>query len=133
MTTANLVAERATSRTRRRVSPLLAVCGVCGGAGASTLSYLIARHAVARQTGHVVVGDTGGPTSGLALRAGVESMRSLAETSEQVAHDLPLAGGLYAIDASVDGECELRVIASGPRLASSGDPRGLHALLEMAC
>ena len=31
----------------RALSPLLAVCGVCGGAGTSTLSYHIARFAAA--------------------------------------------------------------------------------------
>ncbi len=66
------------------------------------------------------------------LRAGVESVRSLADASEQIARGLPLAGGLYAVDTDVGGECELRVIATGPQLASPGDPKGLGALLAMA-
>jgi hypothetical protein len=136
LTAAHIVVEQAsngTSRPRRHVAPLLAVTGVCGGAGASTLSYLIARHAVAREQGHVLVCDTGGPTGGLALRAGVESVRSLAEASEHVARELPLAGGLYAVDPEGSTrESELRVIATGPRLAGPGDPRGLRALLAMA-
>jgi len=135
MTTGHLVIEHGRNETSRplpRVAPLLAVVGVCGGAGASTLSYLIARQAVTRQHGHVLVCDTGGPTGGLALRAGVESVRSLAETSEHIARKIPLAGGLYAIDPGVGSECELRVIATGPRLASPGNPRGLRTLLRMA-
>ena len=135
MTTGHLAIERdgrGIACPQARVAPLLAVCGVCGGAGASTLSYLIARYAVSAEKGHVLVCDTGGPTGGLALRAGVESVRSLADASEQIARGLPLAGGLYAVDADVGGECELRVIATGPQLASPGDPKGLGALLAMA-
>ena len=135
MTIGHLAIERDGRRIacpQARVAPLLAVCGVCGGAGASTLSYLIARYAVSAEKGHVLVCDTGGPTGGLALRAGVESVRSLADASEQIARGLPLAGGLYAVDADVGGECELRVIATGPQLASPGDPKGLGALLAMA-
>ena len=40
---------------------LLAVCGLCGGAGASTLAYLVALAAARRHPGAVLVGDTGGP------------------------------------------------------------------------
>ena len=40
-------------------APLLAVCGLCGGAGASTLSYLLARYAVRELDGHVLVCDSG--------------------------------------------------------------------------
>jgi Flp pilus assembly CpaE family ATPase len=122
----------APTQPRAHVAPLLAVCGVCGGAGASTLSYLIARYAAREGRGHVLVCDTGGPTGGLALRAGVESVHSLAEASEHIVRELPLPGGLYAIDPDHAGEHELRVIATGPRIANSGDRRGLQALLEMA-
>jgi hypothetical protein len=133
MTTGQLVIERnGSAPPRERVAPLLAVCGVCGGAGASTLSYLIARYAVATDRGHVLVADTGGPTGGLAVISGVETVRSLAEAAAQLARGLPLAGGLYAVDADVSGECELRVIATGPRLDSGGDPTGLRTLLAMA-
>jgi hypothetical protein len=135
MTAGQITVEQAsngTCRPRRQVAPLLAVSGVCGGAGASTMSYLLARHAVAREQGHVLICDTGGPTGGLALRAGVESVRSLAEASEHIARELPLAGGLYAVDPDVGGQCELRVIATSPRLASPGNPRGLRTLLGMA-
>jgi len=133
MTTSQPVIERnGSAPARPRVAPLLAVCGVCGGAGASTVSYLIARSAVAAGKGHVLVCDTGGPTGGLGLRVGVESVRSLAEASEHIARGLPLAGGLYAVDPQVSGECQLRVIATGPRLGSPGNPKGLGALLAMA-
>jgi len=60
---------------RTTIAPLLAVCGVCGGAGTSTLSYLVARFAAAAARGHVLVCDTGGPAGGLAACARVQSPR----------------------------------------------------------
>ena len=54
-------------------APLLAVCGLCGGAGASTLTYLVARYAVERGLGHVLAFDTGGTTGGLSAICGVET------------------------------------------------------------
>ena len=75
--------NRSTAAVRR--GPLLAVCGLCGGAGASTLAYLIAA-AVARSSARpVLVADTGGPDGGIAAYAGVESPRSLTELAEHVA------------------------------------------------
>jgi hypothetical protein len=117
------------------MSPLLAVCGLCGGAGTSTLSYLVARFAVARAGGPVLVGDTGGTAGGLAACAGLQSRRSLRELAAHIDHREPVAGDLYAVDepaSSAGGE--LRVIASGPRLddAEADGIEGLGALLAMA-
>src|SRR5215207_2778196 len=74
-------------------SQLLAVCGLCGGAGTSTLSYLVARFAAAVARGHVLVCDTGGPAGGLAACARIESSWSLVEVAARVARGLPLPGG----------------------------------------
>jgi hypothetical protein len=114
-------------------SPLLAVCGLCGGAGTSTLSYLVARFAVAKAPGHVLVCDTGGPADDLAACARVQSPRSLLEAAARVARGLPLHGGLYAVDEPAgSSEHELRVIATGPRLADADGTDGLELLLAMA-
>jgi hypothetical protein len=114
-------------------SPLLAVCGLCGGAGTSTLSYLVARFAVAEAPGPVLVCDTSGPAGGLAACARVCSPRSLLETAGRAARGLPLPGGPYAVDepACASGQ-ELRIIATGPRLDEDGTTDGLQALLAMA-
>lgn len=115
-----------------RGAPLLAICGLCGGAGASTLSYLLARFAVRELNGHVLVCDSG-TTGGLATCAGVQSPRSLSEAADELTRGLPRAGGLYAVDEAASGQRgELRVIASGPRFDSGGDPGGVHALLSLA-
>jgi MinD-like ATPase involved in chromosome partitioning or flagellar assembly len=131
-----IVVEHAQPQPRGRRSlaaPLLAVCGLCGGAGTSTLSYLVARFAVTCGRGHVLVCDTGGPAGGLAACTTVESAWSLTEASDRLADDLPLAGRPYAVDdvaGAVGGE--LRVIASGPRFSSLGDANAIEALFAMA-
>ncbi len=91
--------------------PLLAVCGLCGGAGTSTLAYLVALASVREGPGLVLVGDTGGPSGGLSQYARVEAPRSLTEAAELVAHGLP-TGQLVA--RTSEG---LRVLATGPRFA----------------
>ena len=69
---ANREPTRATAQLgwrRARRGSLLAVCGLCGGAGASTLAYLIAALRAEQQGGPVLVCDTGGPAGGLAAYA----------------------------------------------------------------
>jgi hypothetical protein len=125
-------AERGSVATSRAVGlqavrgPLLGVCGLCGGAGASTLAYLTALHSARRQCGPVLVCDTGGPTGGLADRAGTATPRSLPEVAEQLSAGLPL-GCVYALGA--DG---VRVLATGPRFAPGCDRDGMQLVLEHA-
>ncbi|MGN6168824.1 MAG: hypothetical protein ACTHQQ_11735, partial [Solirubrobacteraceae bacterium] len=107
-----------------RPGPLLALCGICGGAGASTLAYLIALAAARESTQPVLVADTGGPTGGLAAFAGVEAPRSLPELADHIAAGLTPRDGLYAIDRS-----GVRVLATGPEFGSSGAPKQLTGLL----
>jgi hypothetical protein len=109
-----------------------------GGAGTTTLAYLIAR-AAARQWDHsVLVADAGGSSGGLAALAGVESARSLPELAGALAMGVPLDGVLYA--TTRDG---LRVIARGPEFGTSaplvhlttllGDARETHTLTVIDC
>jgi hypothetical protein len=120
-------------RRAETMAPLLAVCGLCGGAGTSTLSYLVARSAVSVVKGHVLVCDTGGPSGGLAAYAGVQSPRTLIEIADHLQRGLPLAGGIYAVDeAASTPQQQLRVIATGPRVAAEADTSALGTLLAMA-
>ena len=91
------------------LGPLLAICGLTGGAGATTLAYLVALAAAQQDGGPVLVADTGGPSGGLAALAGVETPHSLAELAAQLAAGRPLEGGVYAT-----GPARVRVLASGP-------------------
>lgn len=102
---------------------LLAVCGLCGGAGASTLSLLVARDAGERE-GPVLLCDLGGPSGGLSLYAGVQAPRSLPAAANLVAAGKPLVGGMFAA-----GDVGLRVLAGGPEPDSAADAAGLERLL----
>ena len=121
-----------------RLGPLLAVCGLVGGAGATTLAYLVAVAAARQWHEPVLVADTGGPSGGLAACAGVEVPRSLLELAEGLAAGVPLGGGLYA-----NGPGGVRVLASGPEFTSTCaheqvsrlliDAREAHALTVVDC
>lgn len=120
--------ELTTSNRRKRTSnPLLAVAGLCGGAGASTLAYLIARSAVVRSDQPVLLCDAGGPTGGIAFYAGVRAPRSLAGAANVVGGAAPPTEGLFAGDPR-----GLRVLAGGPDLEDEVDPDGLTRLISDA-
>jgi Flp pilus assembly CpaE family ATPase len=110
-----------------RTQPLLALCGLCGGAGASTLAYLLARAAADEEGLPVLACDTGGPGAGLATYAGRRSPRSLAGVADAIAAGEPLDGDLFAQD-----QRGLRLIARGPDLDAVGEPLGLARLLSDA-
>jgi MinD-like ATPase involved in chromosome partitioning or flagellar assembly len=106
-----------------RPGALLAVCGLCGGAGTTTLAYLIGLFAARHQAGSVLVCDTGGPSGGLAAYADVAAPRSLLELAE-----LPTAGlppGCYATTA--DG---LQVLATAPRFTPACRREGVERVLD---
>ena len=106
--------------------PLLAACGLCGGAGASTLAYLVALATAREGPGPVLVGDTGGPSGGLSCYAGVAAPRSLDEAAQHVASGLP-TGQLVA--TTDDG---LRVLATAPRFTHECARDGIELLLDHA-
>jgi Flp pilus assembly CpaE family ATPase len=105
--------------------PLLAVCGLCGGAGASTLAYLVALAEARRRSAAVLVADTGGPGGGISCYAGVQAPRSLVEVADHVAAGLPV-GGLFTAAAG------LRVLATGPRFTPACARAGIELLLAYA-
>ena len=115
------------SGLRERAGILLAVCGLVGGAGTTTLAYLIARAAARQQDEPVLVADAGGSSGGLAVFAGVESSRSLPELARALGMDEPLEGVLYA--TTRDG---VRVIARGPEFGTAAPPTQLRTLLSDA-
>lgn len=120
------------------LGPLLAVCGLVGGAGATTLAYLIALAAAQRHSEPILIADTGGPSGGLAACAGVEASRSLPELASQLAAGLPLRGELYAT-----GPAGVRVLATRPVFSTVsadgqlgrllGDAREAHRLTVIDC
>ena len=114
------------ARAARR-GPLLAVCGCCGGAGASTLALLVALAYARGHSGPVLVCDTGGPSGGLAAIAGVSTPSSLSELAGLVQGGLP-TGPMFVTTS--DG---LRVLATTPRFDHAACARdGLQRLLDQA-
>jgi hypothetical protein len=123
---------------KHKLGPLLAVCGLTGGAGATTLAYLVALSAAKQLCESALVADTGGPSGGIAAIAGVEAPRSLPELASHLAAGAQLRDGLYCA-----GPAGLRVLASGPEFASScphkqlakilGDARDAHGLTVIDC
>jgi Flp pilus assembly CpaE family ATPase len=105
--------------------PLLAVCGLCGGAGASTLAYLVALAEARRRSEAVLIADTGGPGGGISCYAGVQAPRSLVEVADHVAAGLPV-GRLFTATAG------LRVLATGPRFAPTCARKGIELILAYA-
>lgn len=105
--------------------PLLQVVGLCGGAGATTLAYLIAATAARQSSAPVLVCDTGGPTGGLSAYAGVQAPRTLAETSERLAE-----GQGHGDELFTEAEHGLRVIAGHPQFTVPGDPEGIRRVLR---
>ena len=112
-------------------APLVAVCGLHGGAGATTLTALLAEHAAAASPAGGVLAVEGDARAGqLALRLGAASELSLA----QLATERGLDPGVPVAQRS-DG---LRVLAAaGPDLAAAGastlarvlaEARAAHAL-----
>ena len=116
--------NRSTAAVRR--GPLLAVCGLCGGAGASTIAYLTALATARRGPGAVLVADTSSPGGSIASLAGVESPRSLTELAAHVAAGLPTG---QLVGSTRDG---LRVLATGPRLTPTCEGETLGLLLDQA-
>ncbi len=105
---------------------LLAICALCGGAGASTLAYLIGA-ATATSGDPVLVCDGGEPTAGLSAYAGLESLRSFGELATEVANGQPVGEGLFA-----EPRAGLRLIAAAPRIDERADPVAVARLLADA-
>jgi MinD-like ATPase involved in chromosome partitioning or flagellar assembly len=127
-----------TAATQVRRGPLLAVCGLAGGAGTTTLTYLVAMAAARQLTQPVLAADTGGPTATLAYLAGVEAPRSLPALAAQLAAGGTLRGQLFA-----QGPHGVRLLASAPEFTPRypkvqlnrvlDDAREAHCLTVLDC
>ena len=106
--------------------PLVGVCGLCGGAGTSTLAYTLAAAAAERSTQPVFACETSGITGGLALYARTQPGLSLTEAANQVATGTPPSG------LAVSSPEQVRVLGSRPALAERCDPDGAERILSEA-
>ncbi len=104
----------------------VAVCGLVGGSGCSTLAYLLARQAARESQAPVLLTEQNSRGAGLAALAGQATPHSLASLARLLAtDDIP--------DASfVEVEPRLRLLAAAPQRAPAADPDEVRALLREA-
>lgn len=111
--------------------PLVAIVGLCGGAGVTTLALLLALAASRAGAAPVLVADTGGPGAGVALLADATAARSLPQVAALVARGVEPPSQL--VGHRPDG---VRVLASAPQLdaaeADESAQDALPSLLEQA-
>lgn len=106
--------------------PLAAVCGLCGGAGTSTLAYTLAAAAAGRSTQPVFACETSGISGGLALYARAHAHVSLAEAANQLAAGEPPAG---LVSSSPE---QVRILGSRPSAPERADSAGIARILAEA-
>jgi len=94
--------------------PIVAVCGLTGGAGTTTLAWLIARQAARESTAPILVCEAEALAGGLAVLAGVATPTGLGELATNLAESKPRGASFAQI---ADG---LRLVATVPR---TGPPR----------
>jgi Flp pilus assembly CpaE family ATPase len=105
------------------LSPLIAVCGIGGGAGTSTLAFLTAMYVQRRASEPILLCDTGGPGASLALLAEKASQLSLPQAATAIGADA------LGVPLFVPVTAKLRLIAREPQFDDPPDPAGLSRLL----
>ena len=110
----------------RAGGPLVAVCGLAGGAGTSTLALALARQAARESAAAVLLCETDSSAGGMAAIAGVSSQLSLGELAAAA-----LAGEAVPAPPFAAGPDGLRVIAAAPG-HDVGDPEQIRHVLGEA-
>jgi hypothetical protein len=116
--------------------PLVAVCGLVPGAGASTLAYALADRAGIDSSASVLLCDADPSAGGLAALTGAESEHSFAQLALRACEGSPpvrpfatLPGGLRLI-ATPPRRCALPGVAA---LSLLRDARAVHGLTVVDC
>lgn len=140
-------APRALTARRRATSglafdepggPLVAVCGLAGGAGTTTIAMQLARRAAAASAAPVLLIEGEPGDGGLAVAAGHATPHTLHELAEQLADQAALT------DAFLELEAGLRLVAVGPQARRLPAPaaavsallveaRAAHGLVVVDC
>jgi hypothetical protein len=106
--------------------PLIAVCGLAGGAGTSTLALVLARQAAAESAAPVLLAEADPLRAGLAALAGRATPRPLVALAQQADDDV------VPTDTFVELTPGLRLIAATPQPGTPVGPDALSALLDEA-
>lgn len=106
--------------------PIVALCGLVGGSGCSTIAYLLARQAARESQAPVLLTELNSRGGGLAVLAGQATPHSLASLARRLAaRDVPEA-------SFAELEPRLRLLAATPQRASAPESNELRALLREA-
>ena len=118
--------------------PLIAVAGLCGGAGASLFSYLLAVASARESHGRVLLCDLGGPAATISTYAQLESDFSIPQASRYIAAKSRPPGRPF-----VEAANGLRLICRAPEPAGAtpiggvmkilSDAKRAHALTVLDC
>jgi hypothetical protein len=106
--------------------PLIAVCGLAGGAGTSTLALALARQAAAASQAPVLLTEADPLRPGLATLAGRTAPHPLLELARRLADDIAPP------QTFVELESGLRLVASRPRQCVAPAPDAVRVLLDQA-
>ena len=121
--------SRSTARAlafHRTGGPLVAACGLAGGAGTTTLALMLAREAAAESSAPVLLTELAADSGGLTAATGQAGPASLAALARRVADDdVPQ-------ETFIELAPRLRLIATAPATHPSPDPDALRALLAQA-
>lgn len=108
--------------------PLVAVCGLHGGAGTTTIAALLATRAAARtEPGGVLLADSDPSAGGLALHLGLASAYNLAELAALRSAGRPLEHAPFA-----DLPAGVRLCAAAPAPRATPTPGAVGAVLAEA-
>jgi Flp pilus assembly CpaE family ATPase len=110
----------------RKAATLIAVCGIGGGAGTSTLAFLTAMYAQRVAPAPLLLCDTGGPAASLAVLAEKQSQLSLPQAAAAIGADA------LGVPLFVPLTPKLRLIARDPDFDDALDSDGLARLLRDA-
>lgn len=102
--------------------PVVALCGLVGGAGTSTLSYLLATRAARESHAPVLLCEAEALAGGLAVLAGHASPLGLSQLATLIdAEKTPECAPVAQIDGG------LRLLATLPRASAPAGPTQPHA------
>lgn len=103
--------------------PLVAVCGLTGGAGTTTVALELARHAARHGRAPVLLVEADSRQAGLAIPAGHATPHSLPELAQLVADEIP------PDEPFVELAPRLRLVAATPRHRYGADAQAVRELL----
>ena len=106
--------------------PVVAVCGLTGGAGTTTLALLLARHAAAASRAPILLSEADPRHAGLTALAGRATAHPLLDLAQQIALDTPPK------EAFVELQPGLRLVAATPRRRAPAGSHAMRALLGEA-